>query len=218
MSSGREPRPPEDIMSYYMYRIPTPARTLSEAEQARLLQVTGEHRGGFRDHVIFSLALGTGLREHEIAGLNVGDIADEQGRVRHRMSLRVFKRSNYDPEVQQAVLSETLRTKLRHYLGWMERHGQATGPDEPLFVSRRGGRISTRQMRTLFARWQERAGFERRYGFHALRHTACTNHYRLTKDLRLTQRFARHKSAATTERYTHPSIEDLLASVQGLPC
>ena len=28
-----------------------------------LLKTTGEHREGFRDHVIFSLALGTGLRE-----------------------------------------------------------------------------------------------------------------------------------------------------------
>lgn len=218
MSSGLEPRPPEDIVSYYMYRIPTPPRTLSDAEQARLLQITGEHRGGYRDHVIISLALGTGLREHEIAGLDVGDVTDDQGRVRRRIQLRVFKRSNSDPEIQQAVLNETLRTKLKHYLGWMTRHGRNTGPTEPLFVSRRGRRISTRQMRTLFARWQERAGFERRYNFHSLRHSAITNIYRNTKDLRLTQRFARHKSAATTERYTHPSIEDLLVSVQGLPC
>lgn len=205
-------------MGHYTYRIPSPPKTLSEEEQTRLLQVIGEHRRGFRDHVIFAVALGTGLREHEIAALDVSDISDVEGRVRRRVRLRVFKRSNSDPEIQQAVLNETLRTKLRHYLGWMERHGRSVDPGEPLFVSRKGNRLSTRQMRTLFTRWQERAGFERRFPFHVIRHTAITNIYRITKDLRLTQRFARHKSAASTERYTHPSIEDLLMSVQDLPC
>ena len=205
-------------MGHYTYRIPSPPKTLSEEEQTRLLQVTGEHRRGFRDHVIFAIALGTGLREHEIAALDVRDISDAEGRVRRRVRLRVFKRSNSDLELQQAVLNETLRAKLRHYLGWMERHGRSLDPGEPLFVSRKGNRLSTRQMRTLFTRWQERAGFERRFAFHVFRHTAITNIYRITKDLRLTQRFARHKSAASTERYTHPSIEDLLVSVQDLPC
>ncbi len=205
-------------MSYYANRIPVPPRTLSEAEQARLLQVTGEHRHGFRDHMIIALALGTALREHEIAALDIGDVADEQGRVRRRVRLRVFKRSNPHPELQQVVLSETLRAKLRHYLGWMERQGLSLVPEAPLFVSRKGNRLSTRQMRTLFARWQERAGFERRFSFHSLRHSSCTNHYRQNKDLRLTQIFARHLSATTTEMYTHPSMEDLLGSVQDLRC
>jgi site-specific recombinase XerC len=205
-------------MSRYADRVPTPPRTLNEEEQARLLQITGTHRAGFRDHVILSMALGTGLREHEIAALNLGDITDEQGRVRRQVTLRVFKRSNDDPELQQVVLGETLRAKLRHYLGWLERRGQSIAPEAPLFASRKGNRLSTRQMRTLFARWQDRAGLERRFTFHSLRHTAITNLYRRTKDLRLSQRFARHRSVATTERYTHPSIEDLLASVQDLPC
>jgi site-specific recombinase XerC len=50
-------------------------------EQATLLKVTGEHRAGFRDHCIFAVALGTGLREHEIAALNVGEVLHEDGRV-----------------------------------------------------------------------------------------------------------------------------------------
>ena len=56
-------------MSRYIDHIPTPPPTLTDEEQRRLLQVTGEHRAGFRDHMIVSLALGTGLRMHEIAAL-----------------------------------------------------------------------------------------------------------------------------------------------------
>lgn len=54
--------------------------------------------------------------------------------------------------------------------------------------------------------------------FHMLRHSAVTNLYALTKDIRLTQRFARHRSLATTMVYTHPSEDDLVRVVEGLRC
>jgi integrase len=60
------------------------------------------------------------------------------------------------------------------------------------------------------------AGFERLYPFHALRHTAITNVCRTTKDLYLTQRFARHASPLTTTVYTHPSDEELYAAIRGI--
>jgi len=68
-------------------------RTLTELEQKLILKTTGEHRDGYRDHVIISLALGTGLREHELLTLDCGDVFAEDGRARRRVSLRVFKRS-----------------------------------------------------------------------------------------------------------------------------
>ena len=96
--------------------------------------------------------------------------------------------------------------------------GETLVATTPVFVSRLGRRLSARQLRHAFGVWQERAGFERRFNFHALRHTACTNLYRGSRDLRLTQRFARHKSVLTTSIYTHPSDEELLRSVQSLIC
>ncbi len=44
-----------------------------------LLKVTGQHVDGFRDHVIFSVAMGTGLREHELLALD--DALDRLGAV-----------------------------------------------------------------------------------------------------------------------------------------
>jgi len=69
-----------------------------------------------------------------------------------------------------------------------------------------------------FRVWQERGGFERRVTFHLLRHTACSNLYAQTKDIRLTQRFARHRSLVTTMVYTYPSDDDLARAVEGLRC
>jgi len=79
-------------MPAYASAIPRPPRTLTELEQARLLKVTGEHRSGYRDHCIFAVALGTGLREHEIAALDVLDVLHEDGRVKRRIALDTFKR------------------------------------------------------------------------------------------------------------------------------
>jgi len=49
-----------------------------------------------------------------------------------------------------------------------------------------------------------------------LRHSAVTSLYTLIKDIRLTQRFARHRSLVTTMVYTHPSEDDLVKAVEGL--
>ena len=54
-------------------------RTLINAEQRRLLEATARNRRDYRDHVIYSLALATGLREHELAGLDVGDVYVAEG-------------------------------------------------------------------------------------------------------------------------------------------
>jgi integrase len=59
--------------------------TLTAAEQRALLDATAGH---LRDHVIFSVALGTGLRLGEIVGLNVGDIYFPDGSPRTRVRLR----------------------------------------------------------------------------------------------------------------------------------
>lgn len=39
-----------------------PLKTMTDSEQAVPLRITGEHARGFTDHVLFSMALGTGPR------------------------------------------------------------------------------------------------------------------------------------------------------------
>jgi integrase len=193
-------------------------RTLTEREQRALLRVSGEHRDGFRDHLIFSMALGTALREHEIVALDVGDVFDETGRARRRVALRVFKRSNRDRSQQQILLNETVRAKLEKFRTWKKGSGESLGPAAPLFVSRNGNRLSKRQVRRLVHVWQRRAGADVTHNFHTLRHTAVTNYYRLKPDPRATQKFSRHASLRMVDRYTHPSDEDQARIIQGLLC
>src|SRR5207248_154640 len=132
----------------------------------------------FRDHVVLSLALGTALRQHELAALDVGDIVNESGRVRRLVTLRVFKRSSTDPAGQEVVIPDACWYKLTKFIDWKRVRGESLEPDAPLFVSRRRQRIATRTLRAMFQRWQLQAGVDRVFSFHALRHSSLTNAYR----------------------------------------
>ena len=59
--------------------------TLTAAEQRAILAATVVNP---RDHLIYSLALGTGLRLAEIVGLDVGDVYFPDGRPRNRVRIR----------------------------------------------------------------------------------------------------------------------------------
>ena len=205
-------------MGIYMHSIDRHPPSFSNSEQKKILAVSGKYSEHCRDHIIISLALGTGMREMEIAALNVGDILTPKGRVTSYFQLRIFKKSTKQPALQIVYLNETLRSKLAKYIDWKARRGQSLNPNEPLLISKKKERLSKSRMRSLFREWQKKAGFERLKNFHALRHTAISNHYRLHKDLALTQDFARHRDPMTTRIYTLPTQDEMLAGCQGLEC
>jgi site-specific recombinase XerC len=188
-------------------------KTLTKGEQRRLLSAVRAH-GSPRDRALLSVALSTGLRLRELAGLNVGDVSVGKAGTAWKIVL--------DPELTKgkrggvAYVSARVRQEIRSFLSWKRRTGEPTEARSPLFLSRHGRRISLRRIQFVFREWQAAAGFETVYPFHALRHSAITNVYRATKDLYLTQRFARHSSPLTTTIYTHPSDEELYAALRGI--
>ncbi len=188
-------------------------QTLTRAEQRAILRATARNA---RDHLIYSLALGTGLRLAEIVGLDVADVYTTDGRPRSRVRLRPEIAKN--GRAGDVFLPDALLAKLRRF--WAHKANRREGLDAnaPLFCSQSRTRISPPRVQFAFRTWQVKAGFDRRYPYHALRHTAVTNVYRRSRDLFLAQRFARHVSPLTTTVYTHPSDEDLRAGVRGLSC
>ncbi len=189
-------------------------QTLTSAEQRAILRATARN---LRDHLIYSLALGTGLRLAEIVGLNVGDVYGPTGKPKNRIRLR--------PEIAKGgkssdvFLPDSLVRKFRRFRRHKRRIGHGLKPGDPLFCAQGGKRrISPRRVQFAFRTWQVKTGFDRLYPFHALRHTAITNVYRGSRDLFLAQRFARHVSPLTTTVYTHPSDEELWDSIHNLDC
>jgi len=215
----------------YAERTKRPPRTLTDREVKKLLEVTGKAKEGFRDHMIFSLALGCGLRESEIVALNIEDVARvvkpgstgkkpswKELAPKRIIELKVFKRAGKgvgaDPKFQRVHVPDATYYKLEKYLKMIEAHTFYL--DTMLFRSRKGNRLSDRMVREMFQKWQQRAGFDTIYNFHCLRHTAITNVRRVSKDIRIAQKFARHVNINTTLRYEHASDEEIAAAVKGI--
>src|SRR5881628_177019 len=95
-------------------------QTLTHGEQKAILRATARN---LRDHLIYSLALGTGLRLAEIVGLNVGDVYTPDGRPRTRVRLR--------PEIAKGgrpgdvFLPDALVVKFRRF--WVRKRRQREG-------------------------------------------------------------------------------------------
>jgi integrase len=187
--------------------------TLTGAEQKAILRATAAN---VRDHTIFSMALGTGLRLAELVGLNVGDVFTPNGTPRVRVRIR--------PEIAKGgraadvFLPDRLVAKLRRFWQHKRHRGEGLESSDPLFCNQSRRRVSKRRVQFAWRTWQRKAGFDRLYPFHSTRHSAVTAVYRATHDLFLAQRFARHVSPLTTVVYTHPSDEEMACSIRTLAC
>ncbi len=146
----------------------------------------------------------------------MGDVYIDDRTPRTRLRIR--------PEIAKGgrtgdvFLPDALMGKFRRFRAHKARRREGLGPSDPLFCSQSRVRISKRRVQLAFRTWQVRAGFDRLYPFHALRHTVVTNVYRASRDLFLAQRFARHVSPLTTTLYTHPSDQEMWERVRGLNC
>jgi len=113
-------------------------------------------------------------------------------------------------------LPDRLVAKLKRFWRWKRERCEDLSPAAALFCNQSGRRISNRRVQFAWATWQRRAGFDRVYGFHCLRHSAISSVCRMTHDLYLAQRFARHVSPLTTTVHTHPSDQEMAGRVRGL--
>jgi integrase/recombinase XerD len=86
-------------------------------------------------------------------------------------------------------------------------------PDQPLFLSRKGSRLSLSQAKQMFRDTALRAGIinPNEHGvitWHKLRHTFATRMMDCIGIFRV-QKMLGHRSLVTTERYLHADLEDL---------
>ena len=123
-------------------------QTLTRREQKAILRATARNR---RDHLIYYLALGTGLRLAEIVGLNVGDVYTSAGRPKNRIRLR--------PEIAKGgrssdvFLPDSLVVKLRRFWRHKATRRECLDPEDPLFCSQSRRRISPRRVQFAFRTW-----------------------------------------------------------------
>lgn len=174
------------------------ALTLEEA-RAAISSFTGKSEKELRDRAIMSLMIGAGLRSIEVVRLSVGDLEKRKG----QWFIRVHGKAR-SGKTDSVQISSALKKMIDDYLS--VRAGVKKGT--PLFVStssrNRGARLETQSISRLAKKTFAKIGIEsERVTCHSCRHTAATLMLQGGVPIRQVQRILRHRSASTTEIYSH---------------
>ncbi|HHQ41031.1 MAG TPA: tyrosine recombinase XerC, partial [Chromatiales bacterium] len=152
-----------------------------------------------RDRAMLELLYGAGLRLAELVGLDLGD-ADLGAR-------EVRVRRGKGGRGRIVPLGGKAGAALAR---WLELRPELAAPGErALFVSRRGTRISPRQVEARVAHWARRTGLDVPLHPHVLRHAFATHLLESSGDLRAVQELLGHADVATTQIYTHLDFQHL---------
>ncbi|MBA7665937.1 Tyrosine recombinase XerC [subsurface metagenome] len=162
-----------------------------------------------RNRTIVIFALNTGLRVSELTGLNVGDVLN--GHIRRELKIR--KEIAKGKRERIIPLNKKAREAIKELLEYNEEKKYPRDQDDPLFVSKRRRRISSRQVENIIKQLRKDSEIDVDITPHTLRHTFATRVYNKTGNLRIVQTLLGHSSIKTTEIYTHVRREDLEKAV-----
>jgi integrase/recombinase XerC len=156
-----------------------------------------------RDQLIVELLYATGIRVAELVGLDVDDLD------RHRRVLRVLGKGNKQRTVPFGAPADRA---LGDWLAGGRPVLAQPGSGPALLLGVRGRRVDPRTVRRVVHQRVAQVPGAPDIGPHGLRHTAATHLLDGGADLRAVQELLGHASLATTQIYTHISVERLRAA------
>lgn len=149
-----------------------------------------------RDLMIVKLLLKTGLRRAEIVGLNIEDIDF------YKSTLKVKRKGNKQVFVS---MHPQLVIDIKMYLEEVTR-----ASNEPLFLSKKGKRLSASSIWHLVKSYACKAGLNKVITVHSLRHTFASTLLAQGFAIPFIQTLMGHKSPETTSRYLHFQNNELI--------
>lgn len=176
-------------------------RTLTDDEAERLIESCPDTAVGLRDRAFLELLYATGARISEASALDVSDVDSRQ------MLVHLFGKGSKERivPIYRAALES-----IERYCSRARPCFAAGHPEErALFVSSRGNRMSAAALRRRFDACLAAAGLDPSLTPHAMRHTFATELLTGGADMRTVQELLGHESLATTQIYTHLSVERL---------
>lgn len=144
-----------------------------------------------RDRAILELFYSAGLRLAELAALDLAPMV--------RLPEQLIVRGKGGRE-RMVFLGSRARQALSD---WFRLRPELAKPGEvALFVSRRGSRISHRNIQQRLAHWAQALGLGQHLHPHMLRHSFASHMLQSSGDLRGVQELLGHKNLTTTQIYT----------------
>lgn len=153
-----------------------------------------------RDLLVLELLYATGLRVGELCGADVDDV--DAG----RRALRVLGKGGRERTVVYGVPAAAA---LRRWLADGRPALARPGSPPALLLGARGGRLDPRIARAVVHRAVAAVPGAPDTGPHGLRHAAATHMLEGGADLRYVQELLGHAKLATTQLYTHVTVERL---------
>ncbi|HET7540756.1 MAG TPA: tyrosine recombinase XerC [Polyangiaceae bacterium] len=177
----------------------------AEVMGAPLAQSAGREVCHLRDALALELLYGSGMRVSELAQLDLEHLnrADAEVRVLGKgRKERIVPLGSKSLAALEAYLAQ--RSELAH-------PKTAALDARALLLGRSGKRLSVRWLQALVQRYGQLGAGRADLHPHALRHSCATHMLEGGADLRAIQEMLGHSSLSTTQRYTHVSLDQLLA-------
>jgi integrase/recombinase XerC len=175
---------------------------VAEALSAAALGAEQADPVALRDQAVVELLYATGVRVSELCGLDVDDV-DYSRRV-----IRVLGKGRRERTVPFGIPAERA---LRRWQELGRPRLFSAGSGAAFFLGSRGGRLDPRTARRTVHDAVGTVSGAADIGPHGLRHSAATHLLEGGADLRSVQELLGHATLATTQLYTHVTVERLKA-------
>ncbi|MGH8867914.1 MAG: tyrosine recombinase XerC [Actinomycetes bacterium] len=207
--TGRVPADPGLLLGTAKVRRDLPGVLRQDEATALLERAAGAAESGdpvaLRDAAVLELLYATGIRVSELCGLDLDDLDPA------RRLVRVFGKGGRERAVPVG------QPALDAVDAWLASGRPAlAGPDSgaALLLGLRGRRLDPRTARRLVHRGLQATQGAPDLGPHGLRHSAATHLLEGGADLRSVQELLGHATLATTQIYTHVSVDRLRATYE----
>jgi len=155
-----------------------------------------------RDHVMFELLYGCGIRNSELIGINVDDI---------RLSNEAILIRGKGRKERYVPFGDSVRKALAAYLPLRQKTLAARKKNtHALLINQRGGRLTTRSVGRIIKKIAVAKGLPPDVHPHTLRHAFGTHMLEEGADLRAIQEMLGHERLSTTQRYTQLSMKHVM--------
>lgn len=192
---------PAKVVSTPKQEKPVPS-FLSEEEMSQFLDLPQTEKPlDLRDKAMLELLYATGLRVSELVGINIDDVSFEE------RLIRVRGKGKKERIVPFGKMAEDSLSRYLRVRGLMNK---GDVDDAALFLNYRGRRLTPRSVERTVDKYIKTTAVRRKISPHSLRHSFASHLLSRGADLRVIQELLGHESLATTQKYTHLDLKQLL--------
>jgi integrase/recombinase XerC len=175
---------------------------LSEEEVAEFLDLPQSRQPlDLRDKAILEFLYATGIRVSELVNINLDEVNFEERLIR---IMGKGKKERIVPFGRLAADS------LKFYILARSQITKGDVEEKALFVNYRGERLTSRSVERIVDKYIRVTAIQRKISPHSLRHSFASHLLSRGADLRVIQELLGHESLATTQKYTHLDLKQLL--------